>query len=615
MATYLSLEEAAQKLGIPADRLVELRNGGQIRGFRDGTSWKFPDTEIDRLADELGDDLGGSGMLVDEQTVGAPLTESSGNIIGGDAKSEEGSGSDLELGDETLQAGSDGSDVNLVPTEGNGSDVAVVASDSGTGSDVSLASDSDLMLEGGSDLVEIDSAELQLDDPALMHDSAQLDLSVEPNAGSTGPVTDQELKEIAESGENVLSDKVADGADASGSMLDLGAESGELPLSPSSDLSFAGAPEDEDSGEELLGGDDSAMDVLGGDSSPGSNISSAGVSSLELMDELDGPRTGGSSMAASRSSLGQDVLSELDILGGEKNEGSALSGLSGMATSDSENLLASSGLGSSIGADALGDDSLSGIDDALADDDDLVIADDDDDLVLSSAGSDLSVAGDSGINLMSPSDSGLSLESEPLDLAGSSISALDLGAELDSGGSGSGGGSSGSGRDEGSGSMVDFQADEEFQLSPSGVGLEADFESGSQVIEVEDSEAIGEPVEFGDAMGDDALGADDALGGDVFGGVDGADAAAADALGLGDEDAVVDDTVTARVPSAAAAMGGYEVPFTLLQVLTLMMIIGVMSLAGMLMTDLVRNMWTYSEPAAPVSSLTDSLISLMGWGQ
>ncbi len=115
---------------------------------------------------------------------------------------------------------------------------------------------------------------------------------------------------------------------------------------------------------------------------------------------------------------------------------------------------------------------------------------DDDDLVLSCLGSDSSVAGDSGINLMSPSDSGLSLESEPMDLAGSSISALDLGQELSEESGSSGGGS---------GSMVDFQADEEFQLSPYGISLEPDFESGSQVIEVEESEAIGEPIEFADA--------------------------------------------------------------------------------------------------------------------
>ena len=255
-------------------------------------------------------------------------------------------------------------------------------------------------------------------------------------------------------------------------------------------------------------------------------------------------------------------------------------------------------MGSSIGADALGGSDLSALDDdALADDDDLVIADDDDDLMISSPGSDISVAGDSGINLMSPSDSGLSLESEPLDLAGSSISALDLGAELSDGGSsGSGGGSSGDG------SAVDFQADEEFQLSPSGVGLEADLESGSQVIEVEDSEAIAEPVEF-----EDSGFAEGGLEGDVFG--EEQEGGVSDALALDDSEPVMEESV------GAVRSTGYEIPFTMLQCVTLVMILFVLSLCGMLMTDLVRNMWAYAEPAAPVSQLTESLVSLMGWGQ
>ena len=238
------------------------------------------------------------------------------------------------------------------------------------------------------------------------------------------------------------------------------------------------------------------------------------------------------------------------------------------------------------------------------DDDDLVIDSDDSDLVISNV-SDISVSGDSGINLMSPSDSGLSLESEPLDLAGSSISALDLGAELSEG---SGVGSSGSGSGSGSdGSMVDFQADEEFQLSPSGVGLDADIESGSQVIEVEDSEAIAEPGEFAD----DAFAEAEPLEGDVFA----AEPDAGDALAVDEEGEAIaiDETTAASV--APAAMGAYEVPFTLLQCVTLMLILCILSLGGMLMTDLLRNMWAYSEPSAPVSSLTDSLIGLMGWGQ
>ena len=243
---------------------------------------------------------------------------------------------------------------------------------------------------------EIDSAELQLNDPAIMHDSAQLDLAIDPNAGSTGPVTDEELKEISESHPDVIAPDAGVG-EGSGSMLDLESE---LTLQAGSDLSFS-------SGEPGRGQwrrtdrrheEDSAMDVLGSDVDvAGSRVGSGGVSSLELMSDLDEP----SDLMGSR---GADVLSELDLLGTEKSGSGVISGDSGS--------LLGSGLGSGLGS-SLGD--------VLADDE-LVIADDDDDLVISGAGSDISVAGDSGINLMSPSDSGLSLESEPLDLAGSSIS-------------------------------------------------------------------------------------------------------------------------------------------------------------------------------------------------
>lgn len=533
MANYLSLEEAAKKLGISTDRLVDLRSQGQVRGFRDGASWKFPEDAIERLAEDLA-----------------------------------GAGSDLGIGGESLLPGS-GSDVGLVASGAAGSDVELVTNES------------DFMMESeGNDLLEIDSAELQLNDSAISHDSAQLDLAVEPNAGSTGPVTDEELREISESHPDVLPPerpRAGGGSD----LLDIGGDddSDDLRLDSGSDLSFSTSPEDQDSGEELIGLDeDSSLEVLSSGLEPsgsGASGSGAGASSLELMDDLD---VLGGSDAASAGSRSDDVLSELDLLGAEQQG-------SGLISGDSADLLAGSGLG--VG---------SGVDDALDDDDDLVIADDDDDLVLGSAGSDISVAGDSGINLMSPSDSGLSLESEPLDLAGSSISALDLGAELGDG-SGSGSGPrSGSGRAGG-----EFEADEEFQLSPSGIGLDADIESGSQVIEVEDSEAIAEPVEFAEA---------EPLGGDVFA----EEGEAGEVLALDEEGEAIaiDDTESSSAVMPAAA-GAYEVPFTMLQCVTLVLIICVMSLGGMLMTDLVRNLWAYSEPSTPVSSLTDSLISLMGW--
>jgi excisionase family DNA binding protein len=606
MADYLSLEDAAKKLGIPTDKLVDMRSQGEIRGFRDGASWKFPENEISRLADELGVDIGGgsagsaaeadadlgfgSGILIDESEVGSAIMKGGSSIIGGDDKKDDG-GSDLGIGTESTQKVGEGSDVNLIAGLGEGSDVALVPSSSGV-SDKGTATppvegDDDFAIDDDDGLQEIDSKILQIDEPAVLHDSGdEIDLSLEVKDGSTGPVISAKKSSISME-------------DSSGS-LDLGAEPEDVPKGESGDLSFTGVMPDEDSDDIMLGeDDDSAMDVLGSDVlSDDSAASRSGASSLELMDELDGPLSGsGMASASGIHASGGDVLSELDLL-------SAESGGSGLISGDSENLLVSSGLGSSLGEDLLGDD-------ALDDDDDLVIADDDDDLVIDSSGVDISVAGDSGINLMSPSDSGLSLESEPLDLAGSSISALDLGAELAEGSDiGDGGGS------DASGSMVDFQADEEFQLSPSGIGLEADFDSGSQVIEVEDSEAIGEAVEFEDTAepAAEAFATDDAGAFDDGGGF-GDEAVALDAEEAEDEGVGLDTTSSRRTSSLGVpgGIGGYEVPFNILQCLALLSIIAVMSLGGMLMTDLIRNMWTYTEPSAPVSSLTDALIALMGW--
>ena len=197
-------------------------------------------------------------------------------------------------------------------------------------------------------------------------------------------------------------------------------------------------------------------------------------------------------------------------------------------------------------------------------DGDLQLADDaSDDLVLGS-GSDLALATDSGINLMSPSDSGLSLEDEPLDLAGTGISGLDLAGE----GSGVGSGA-------GSGSLVDFQQDEEFQLSASG-GVEADEDSGSQVIELEDSSDFGSaPVALPGDMGGF---------GDDMGAM--ADASGNEGLGF--------DPVGAAA-GGAAMRGTPEVPYETWQVGVLLAILILFGISGIFVTDIVRNMWHWNK--------------------
>ena len=47
---YLTLEEAAERLGLSTDHLMRLREQGDIRGFADRGSWKFNEEEIEEFA-------------------------------------------------------------------------------------------------------------------------------------------------------------------------------------------------------------------------------------------------------------------------------------------------------------------------------------------------------------------------------------------------------------------------------------------------------------------------------------------------------------------------------------------------------------------------------------
>jgi hypothetical protein len=213
--------------------------------------------------------------------------------------------------------------------------------------------------------------------------------------------------------------------------------------------------------------------------------------------------------------------------------------------------------------------------------DDLKLSDDEDDDLVLGSGSDMALSADSGLNLMSPADSGLSLEDEPLDLEGAGISGLDLGSNVGSDpeiASGSGGGS-GAGL-----SGIDFAATEDFQLSPAD-GIEVDDDSGSQVIEIEDSTDLGE-------------------------------AFPADGMGLPDDggfgEGFTEGDVGAGLATGAAAAiprGIPEVPLAAWEVATLLTTIIVLGISGLLVTDIVRNMWAWNgESDASITSWFTRLI-------
>jgi len=214
----------------------------------------------------------------------------------------------------------------------------------------------------------------------------------------------------------------------------------------------------------------------------------------------------------------------------------------------------------------------------------------DDDLVLggsgSGTGSDISIGGDSGISLVDPADSGLSLEA-PLNLS-SGEESLELGEDD----------LLGMGSDVGGGPAL--KGEDDFQLTPmDDLSDSDDSESGSQVIaldtEGEGDEAAtmvagGTPVA---AMLDEDLGAESPLAAMPL-------APAAD-LGLAS-------------PEEALAMGGFgsaaaalpEAPFTIWNIVSLVLVSMLLILVGMMMYELLLNMWGFDKPIRQIQPSVDS---------
>jgi len=246
------------------------------------------------------------------------------------------------------------------------------------------------------------------------------------------------------------------------------------------------------------------------------------------------------------------------------------------------------------------------LDDSSADmdlsDDDFALSDDD--LVLSnsdSAGnSDITLgSGDSGINLTSPSDSGISLDEEPMELAGGSSSALGL-PEEDSGLS--------LGDDlSDSEDFADLQKDDEFLLSPSDEGFGDSSDSGSQVIALSDSQAFDEDAA---TMIADRMFEEDPLdAGMLLEEENPMDAG--EAMGLGDEmDPTLAGTAVGFQQEVLAPIQAVEAPYSVWNLMGLSCVLILLVLTGISMTDVVRSMWSWQEPYEVSNSVMNMFVSL-----
>ena len=204
----------------------------------------------------------------------------------------------------------------------------------------------------------------------------------------------------------------------------------------------------------------------------------------------------------------------------------------------------------------------------------------------SGKGSDVTLgAGDSGINL-APTDSGLSLEEEPLELGGSGVDSLELPEDeevisLDA---------EAADPDQ----ATQLKADNEFLLSP-GDKAEDESDSGSQVIALEDSEAFDQDAAtmLGAQQAAPVLTADafQPIGADFGGGM-----AAAPGMAMG-----AGQPVYVQVPAQ-------EVPYSWANVASLGVVAMLLALAGMLMTDVMLNMWSFSGTTSASTAVMDFFI-------
>lgn len=203
----------------------------------------------------------------------------------------------------------------------------------------------------------------------------------------------------------------------------------------------------------------------------------------------------------------------------------------------------------------------------------------------SAVGSDVTLGtGDSGINIASPADSGLSLEEEPIDLGGSGVESLELpedeeviaaGADADL-------------------DQPTQKADNEFLLSAAEGMPDDESDSGSQVIALEDSESFDQDAatmiktDQGAALADDA-----------FQPVEVEEAGAVAEAGAAGQPVYVQTAVA-------------EAPYSVWNVISLGLVAGMLALSGMMMVDVIFNMWSFNEPSSISTGIMDSFMAVLG---
>ncbi len=189
---------------------------------------------------------------------------------------------------------------------------------------------------------------------------------------------------------------------------------------------------------------------------------------------------------------------------------------------------------------------------------------------------------DSGIQLISASDSGLSLD-QPLALGSSARRLLDVTEDATE-------------QVDSPDTITEIKADDDFLLTAMDDSAEESSDSGSQVI---------------------ALDSDDEISSGMFaplaGGAGLLEEEPSSAPSLSDAAVMTAVPTLAPAPGMIAAAAPAEAPFSAMNVTFLVACALLLMFCGMLTFDLMRNMWSWDGPYSVNSSIMDSLGNTVGW--
>jgi excisionase family DNA binding protein len=190
MSRFLELNDAAKILGVSPEKLTDMRQKGEIHGYRDGTSWKFKPDEVTRVKEEMAGggasdssyelaleapqadedessgDLDSVSILVSDEALGKSPPPSSSTIIGKKKAGQAPDESDIKLADDKPGSGlnlldeAGSSDLRLAGGSGvlGGKEAVLKSPQAGGTGDLSLASETPAAL--GSDALKMNTIDL-----------------------------------------------------------------------------------------------------------------------------------------------------------------------------------------------------------------------------------------------------------------------------------------------------------------------------------------------------------------------------------------------------------------------------------------------------------------------